>query len=157
MSQQGYDVAEICLNGHVSNDEAFTTPHRNVDYCSKCGEKTIQQCPSCKRNIRGYYRSNVIGRYYKPSYCIHCGDPFPWISKRLKSAEELADIVDEFTDEDKRLLTESLNDLVRDTPRSQVAAIRFKKIVSKTTSNIGAAFRDILIDIVAESVKKQIW
>lgn len=75
----------------------------------------------------------------------------------MAAAQELADLVDEFTDEDKRVLVESLDDLVRDTPRSQVAALKFKKIVAKTTGNIVSAFRDILIDVASEPVKRMIW
>lgn len=153
-----YDTAEICRNGHVTNESVKEYPIDSKKFCNVCGSETIQKCESCNFEIQGYHHMPGIGSIYeKPSYCINCGEPYPWIKDKLIAAEELADIVDEFTEEDKKILSSSLQDLVRDTPRSQVAAIRFKKIVSKASENIGFAFKEILFDVATEPVNKLIW
>ena len=38
---EGFDVAQVCPNGHVTNSSFHNEPQFNVDYCTKCGEKTI--------------------------------------------------------------------------------------------------------------------
>jgi hypothetical protein len=43
----------------------------------------------------------------------------------------LADELDELSPDDKELLKGSLDDLVADTPRTPLAATRFKKLVAK--------------------------
>jgi hypothetical protein len=53
--QEGYDVAQVCLNGHIVNFFAGSQPERNENFCSACGERTIVQCPHCKTKIRGQY------------------------------------------------------------------------------------------------------
>ncbi|MCG6537003.1 MAG: DUF2321 domain-containing protein [Syntrophales bacterium LBB04] len=76
-----YRIAEVCLNGHVSTDSADEFPESREKFCSRCGEATITQCPSCKSNIRGYYYiEGVIGgeEYEPPAFCFNCGNPFPW-------------------------------------------------------------------------------
>ncbi|MBK7867373.1 MAG: DUF2321 domain-containing protein [Ignavibacteriales bacterium] len=49
---EGYDVAQICLNGHCTNSSFKSFPEFNQDYCDKCGEQTITLCPACKSPIR---------------------------------------------------------------------------------------------------------
>ena len=151
-----YDVAQICLNGHVANSSVTTFPEGCREYCNKCGEKTIVACPSCSNKIRGSY-TLVAGGYNMPSYCEHCGKPFPWVAKRLEAAEELAELIDEFSVEDRMLLKTNLGDIVRDNPRSQVAALKVKKVLSKASPHFISAFRDILINVISDPINKQIW
>ena len=156
--REWYDTAEICRNGHVTNDSVNAYPLQSKKYCNDCGSPTIQKCEECNFDIQGYHHVPLVGSIYKtPSYCINCGTAYPWIMDKLLAAEELADLVDEFSEEDKKIISASLSDLVKDTPRSQVAAIRFKKIVSKASGNIGIAFKDILFNVVTEPVNKAIW
>jgi hypothetical protein len=92
-----------------------------------------------------------------PSYCRNCGSPFPWTKEKLNAAKELAELLDELTPEEQEQLKMSLNDLVKDGPRTVVATTRFKRLISKTSPEIISGFRDILVDVVSETVKKAIW
>src|SRR6266568_5517959 len=79
----GYDVAQICLNGHVINDRARTSPEFNSQHCKHCGTETITACTNCKALIRGEFHSPVIvivsGRQIAaPTYCHQCGAAYPW-------------------------------------------------------------------------------
>ncbi|WP_127488934.1 DUF2321 domain-containing protein [Paenibacillus ehimensis] len=153
-----YDIAEICLNGHVSNDSTKVNPSECKPFCDECGEKTITKCQNCSNDIRGYkINTNYNYSYKAPAYCINCGLPFPWIAKKLEAALELADLTDDFDDKDKEILSKNLNDLVRDTPRTQVAAIQFKKLVYRLEPHFIEGFKSILYNVLSDPVNKMIW
>ena len=52
---------------------------------------------------------------------------------------------------------ESLDDLVRDTPGTTVAATRFKRIATKAGGGAASAFKEILFSVVSETAKKILW
>ena len=156
-----FDAAQICLNGHVVNSAVKKYPEFNKAFCEICGQPTITKCPNCGAEIRGEYHSSVLsigGSYYKaPAFCSNCGSPYPWTKSRIEAAKELADELDSISDEEKEILKKSIDDLIRDTPRTEVAAVKFKRIVAKTGAETANLFKEILIEIVSETVKKMIW
>ena len=160
MSQSYYETAQICLNGHVTTSGIETSPESAAPYCPQCGSKTITQCQHCQARIRGYYMvPGVIAvfEYHKPSFCHNCGNPFPWTEQALEAAKELALEEHTLNPEERQQLADSLNDLVRDTPRTQLAATRFKRLIGKATSATASALRDIMVDIASETAKKAIF
>jgi len=154
-----YDVAQICLNGHVINSTARSCAHRNKKFCDKCGKETIMNCPNCNADIKGYYHGDVLAliSFDAPAYCHNCGKSYPWTEAKIQAARELAQESEDITDDEKRTLIQSIDDLVMDTPKTTIAATRFKKILSKTSRSVADAFRDILVDIVSETAKKLLW
>jgi len=50
-----YDVAQVCLNGHLVNAKTKDSPQHNKDFCTKCGNETITKCPECNQDIPGDY------------------------------------------------------------------------------------------------------
>jgi hypothetical protein len=52
MRDNWYDVAQICLNGHVINDSVKKYPQHNKKFCDKCGVATINNCPNCNTEIQ---------------------------------------------------------------------------------------------------------
>jgi len=156
-----YDIAQVCLNGHVMNEMVKSSPQHNQKFCDKCGSVTITECPHCNTPIRGYYHADgVISlgfKYSPPRFCYNCGKPFPWTEKALKAAKELADEIENLTKEEKEILKQSLDDLVKESPNVQVAALKFKKIMKKVGKTSTQAFKEILISILSESVKKLLW
>ena len=131
-------------------------PEHRQDFCDKCGAKTTMVCLACGEAIRGgIAESLVMTSRVAPKYCIHCGAAFPWTEQRLKAARGLAkELLDE---KDQQLLDESVQELVRDTPMTRVAAQRFKKLMTRIGREASEAFRDILVDILSETAKKVIW
>jgi hypothetical protein len=69
----------------------------------------------------------------------------------------LADELDDLTAEEREILKGSLDDLVADTPRTALAATRFKKLVARVGPVVADGFKQILIDVVSESAKKMMW
>jgi len=152
-----YDVAQICQNGHVINTSFIDYPQSNQSFCEKCGTATITQCPDCKASIRGYYRNSGDLKYDMPSFCINCGQPYPWTKLKLQAAHELAQEIDDIGAEDRVILQESIDALVKDTPLTPLATTRFKKIMVKVGQPTAGVFREILIDVLSETTKKALF
>lgn len=161
MRENRYDTAQICLSGHVINDKSVALPQHNQDFCDACGARTITGCQHCETPIRGYYHSAgwhvVGGAQVAPTFCHSCGQPYPWTDAKRKAARELVGELDDLSEEERDLLLQSIDDIVGDTPQTEVAATRFKKLAAKLGKGAADAFRRILVDIASESAKKVIW
>ncbi len=158
MTGKGYHTGQICLNGHVVHESLDLSPEYGADFCDRCGAKTITSCPKCTHQIRGAATGDITAvPYLAPSFCYRCGNPYPWTASQLKAAQELAAELEGLSDDDREVLTSSIGDLVRETPRTQVAIIRFKKLMVKVGKGGADAFKDILVNIVSEVIRKQIF
>jgi hypothetical protein len=155
-----YDVAQICLGGHIINGSFRTFPQHNQERCSNCGQETITTCQGCGCEIRGrYYVPGVIGgggTENPPAFCHKCGKPYPWTESRVEAARDLAEQLDLDLPE-RTLLEKSIEEMVRDTPRAPAEAVRFKKIVESAKPWGLGAFKEILYGIAGEAVKRIVW
>ena len=157
-----YDVAQICLNGHLITDRADSAPQHGQKHCDKCGAETTTACGKCKTDIRGDYHHPdimVVGSeaMSPPSFCHECGAPYPWTQAALSAARELAAELENLKPEERKALAGTLEDLVADTPRSSVAALRFKKLATKAGREAGQALRNILHGVATDAVRGMIW
>lgn len=166
LTQQGvfvgnYNVGQICLSGHAITGSANTSPQFRRTHCDKCGAKTIMECPSCHKPIQGSYESStvvMIGFAYEaPAYCCHCGAPFPWTEESIRSAVELLAEELQLGKEEVTQLEQSVRDVTSDTPRTPLGTARLKRSLAKAGKETAGAVRDVLVDVVSESVKKAIW
>jgi hypothetical protein len=161
MNGSFYDTAQICLNGHVINDNYRLYPEHNQRHCDKCGEPTIITCPHCNAAIRGSYEVPgvaVMGAPAPaPAFCHECGQSYPWTEKRLETAKYLAEEFDQLDEAEIQALKGTLDDLVRETPKTELASFRFKKLMKKAGKGAYDAMKDILTDLVSETVKKSIF
>lgn len=156
MNANWFDTAQICLNGHVVNQMTKRYPEQNQKFCDKCGAQTITECSYCKIPIRGHLHAehNYDFNYTPPRFCHNCGKPYPWTELKLKAAQELIDEAEKLTDTERTILKQSIDDLVKGTPNTQVAALRFKKYATKAGDVILGGLRDIMVDIASETAKK---
>ena len=156
-----YDTAQVCRNGHAINDRAGRSPQHNQPFCDKCGAPTLTACESCQTPIRGDYISDVVFgggfAYVPPAYCLNCGQPYPWMGAALDAARDLADELDGLSAEERESLKGTLDDLVRDSARTPVASLRFKKLVAKTGKEGAGMLKDVLVGVVSEAARKAIW
>jgi hypothetical protein len=157
----GYDVAQICMNGHVVNDSSVSFPQSNANYCQQCGEKTITACPKCSVPIRGDYHASGVAAFtgltQAPGFCHQCGAPYPWTESRLSAAREYVRELERLTDNEKGILERSLDDLVRDTADTPVAALRFKTLTAKAGPAAIEVLKGILIEVMKDSAKRVIF
>jgi hypothetical protein len=153
-----YDVAQVCANGHIANASVHDAPQFNQNYCDKCGERTITVCPSCSKSIRGRYRDLItLATYEAPSFCQYCGHPFPWTERALTAANEYVKELDSIEQEDRDRLIVSIQELTKDGPTSALAATRFKRLVDKAGLEAYQILREILVNVVSDTVRQTIF
>ena len=153
-----FDVAQICLNGHVINDRTQQFPQGNKRFCPICGEATTTTCLECDHPIRGDYISDlvvVMGRFYKmPAYCENCGKPYAWTERTRAAAEKLAADLPGLSDEEKGELVGSIDDLVRETPKTKPAAQRVKNLRAKAGGEAPGMLRDMIVSFGSAAAVK---
>ena len=158
MNDNWYDTAQICTNGHLINSASLKYPEHNSEFCGKCGAPTITKCENCNAGIRGKYHDryiNVVDFAPKPpGFCPDCGKPYPWTEAKLKAAQELADLLEDLSPEERELLKKSFDDIVRDTPQTAVAATQFKRLAAKVGKTVAEELRKLVVDIASETAKK---
>ena len=157
MSEGSYDTAQICNNGHVITPAYEDFPNNRKKFCPDCGAATINACPTCSSRIRGHLRGVIyIGDVTAAKICDECGTGYPWTTDALEAANELIEDF-ELNEADKTSLKASIPDLVRETPKSRVASKRFLQLTGKAGKGAASMLRDLLVDLVSESVRKLLW
>lgn len=155
-----YEVAQVCLNGHVITDQYNSSPELRKKFCGRCGTKTIHQCPNCNENIQGdYIVPGVVaigGQPKAPAYCHGCGYAFPWTETRLEVARQLTLEAEELIDERDDLIS-SLPDLVSDTPKTTLAANRWRKALTKLGEHTAIALKEIFVEVASETAKRLLF
>jgi hypothetical protein len=146
--REGYDVMQVCANGHRINSSAQTMPEFSSPFCSNCGAPTATTCQHCNTPIRGYYHSEGIISLAEPpvpKYCHNCGKPYPWQAAAIESLKE-ALREGSLTDSDLSDAESAIPDIVHDTPRTGLASLKLKRVLSKIAKPVS----DIAIKIVTE-------
>jgi len=151
-----YDVAKICLNGHVVNAYTKMMPERGGAFCETCGEKTLTACPGCQHEIQGPYQGAFVSQFRPPNFCRNCGRAYPWTERRLEAAKELIGQEQRLAPDEKAALETDIQDVTHDVPRTQAAAIRIKNALAKVPGALGSALRDIIVNVASEAAKKTI-
>lgn len=156
-----YDTAKVCMNGHLITNSIEQHPEHREPFCSSCGASTITKCPNCNSNIRGEHQTGVkaivipIGPATPPTYCVNCGKPFPWTEKKLKVQEAMEVLKGSGLSNTELAESESdLNEITKDSPDAQSAALRLKKHMLGLGSSAMASLRSLFVDIASETVKK---
>lgn len=155
-----YKNAEICLNGHLISANASSDNHQK--FCTQCGVQTISKCIKCDEPIRGWYQPDGIAVIHNsknfkiPSYCHSCGDPYPWTSSAIETAELLIREEEEISQEEIDKLVEVLSDLTVETPKTKLAIVRIKKFLSKSTEFTADGLKQFLIEFGCELALKSL-
>lgn len=155
-----WDVAQICLNGHIVNQRVIEDRDHCQPFCDRCGRATITACRRCSAPIRGEYHAPTVyflDAIQLPAYCLACGAPYPWTEQRVLAAKEFADEIEHLKPHERELLKVSIDELLTDTPRTEIAIVRFKRLVAKAGEDAGVGLREILVSVVSEAVKRAIW
>ena len=154
-----YKTAAICKNGHIVTSDISNGLQST--FCKQCGMEVISQCQNntCNAAIQGKYEVPGVINLCKrtsPSYCHACGKPYPWTEKKIQAAKMLVEDMDELSQEDKKKLSENIDNIITDTPLTEVSANRIKKGLMKVSKETAKAFRDILVSIASEVAKKSL-
>ncbi len=129
-----YEIQQVCENGHQINAGCNKYPERCVDYCKKCGAKTIKACSHCNTEIRGYHISIEGFSSYSadvPSYCHNCGEPYPWTESKIVTAVQIFAEFGDLSEEEKETIEQDINNIAKDIPQAELSAMRIKRIWEK--------------------------
>jgi len=145
-------AAQICWRGHVQN--ANGGDFKRGEHCPQCGEAFIDSCPRCEVAIRGNATMDTA-KYKLPYYCHACGNPYPWMDERLRTARELLDHDDKLTEDDRKALWADLKYVMSD-PKADLVPAKKKLInfkLEKATDWVREAVLDLLAKTAAEVIK----
>jgi hypothetical protein len=159
-----YGIAQICMNGHVIN---HSTDDQKLQqkFCEICGEEVINKCLVCEESVKGKARIEDLidppylyttSKYIRPAFCINCGNPFPWTQRAKESAFELIDMADNLNQTEKDEWKLSVPALIMNSPKANVAVVKFNSFTNKAGNVVGKAVKDIIIGVVSETIKNLI-
>ena len=148
-----YHIEQICLNGHLITNLADKYPELCQSHCSCCGASTITHCPTCNFPLHGNYdrgMSRTIASTSVDAYFYNCGAPYPWTEIAIQSTSQVIMQEKELADIDKNSMIESLPDIITETPKTSLAALRLKKGLSSVGKFTADAIRQFIIDFGCE-------
>jgi len=143
---ESYDIQQVCENGHQITGCSTIYPERQKEFCPKCGAPTLTACPACNKKIqgnrirqhesfldarRGATTMIPVGRANVPAYCSNCGKPYPWTENKIKTAIQIIEEFGDLSEEEKRTIEQDLNNIAKDTPQTELSAMRIKRIWEK--------------------------
>jgi hypothetical protein len=90
-----------------------------------------------------------------PKYCPECGSAFPWTQTQLESARQYALELEELTPADRQLLAGSWEDIATETPRSELAVLRVKKLMRKCREDTARDIMSMVFKIATANILSQ--
>lgn len=151
-----YDRQQVCLNGHQITSSAGSSPSLRSKFCKSCGAATTETCPHCSAPIKGRY--DVPGVFSTrgtpvPDYCDNCGEPYPW---RAAALDNLRGVLREsgLSETDLATAESALPDVVRDTPKTESAALRLKRVLGQMGKPAYDVAIKVVSDLASETAKK---
>jgi hypothetical protein len=159
-----YGNVLICMNGHVITAKA-NNQQIPEKYCATCGDEIINKCLKCGTYIKGIPRLEDLinppysyfgNPYIRQSYCTSCGEAHPWTLRGEAAAYELIEFATALTPQERDDWKQTIPILIKDTPKSSLALVKFKKYVAKAGVETGKAVKDIVVSVVSEVVKNAI-
>lgn len=155
MAAEGYDVMQVCLNGHSITSSAVRYPDFRQDFCSSCGSRTLMACEACETPIRGRYHSGALSirEIPVPKYCHGCGAPYPW---QLAAIENLKDLLEagDVAPKDLDTVVLALPDVIHETPKSESAALKVARVLKTMRKPAYDLAVKVVTDLASETAKK---
>ncbi len=74
----------------------------------------------------------------------------------LKAAKDIISLVETLTHEQKHDFVLTLEQLIRETSEAPLSKIKFKRYIKKIENDLAQSIKELLIDIVPDSIKKSI-
>jgi hypothetical protein len=126
-------------------------------FCKECGEETITKCRECNTSIEGriiHARVSAVGNFIPPKFCYGCGNPHPWTRSKIDALEELIEFEEKLSESNKEELKKNINDIITETPRTKIATMKFKHLITKMGKETGIVAKNLAIEIASETAKK---
>jgi hypothetical protein len=142
--------AQICLSGHIQH--CGGDPFDSKAHCKKCGATCIDECPKCKEPIQGVQASSQVTSYSRPQFCHRCGQPYPWMEDRLKTARDLLYHDGKLSIDERNELWPDLEYVMSD-PKADLAPAK-KKLIEIKLGKATEYVKDALLDLMAKTIKE---
>lgn len=164
----------ICINGHIQTTILEEDESYIKKFCSQCGSKIIDTCPSCNAFIIGgigylepiYHPhtymeidmkigDKVPSKESIPYYCHNCGKPYPWTVKFLNDYQNLLNLYSEEINIDlnKKIYDATENFLKNKFSTTSFSAIILKKYFSKLPDITKQIFINVISNFAGETLK----
>lgn len=152
-----YDVQQVCENGHKITGRYRTKEQRQMNFCDRCGEKTITACKNCGLEIQGDRMRELRDgsweldkRVIVPSYCRNCGEPYPWTQRRIRKAIKILMESGKLDKEEKETIEQDIYNISKNIPDSETSAWRIKRIWEKC----GRAGYEVIMELASRTAAK---
>ncbi len=159
-----YEIAQICLKGHVIHKNILSIKEIKDKYCERCGSVLIHECQSCHMPIRGEEKispwvGGLSNRYYHiPAYCYNCGNPYPWTRDIIDNTNAFIDEnMPELSQEERSDLKARIPDITFESSKLPLSASRIAKYLAKVSSLAKEGFKNNIFGITLELAKRYIW
>ena len=156
-----HEVAEACLNGHVTTSTVGVEPKKTSKFCPRCGQPTIRACPSCSTPLRGAYYEDEIGylveSYRLPQFCHECGGQFEWTKRIVAEAAAVVRDSGIATGEELAQFSNDIPELVVETPKTVAAASQTRVLLGRLSASARTLVHDILVEVISNAVSGQIF
>lgn len=87
---------------------------------------------------------------------VPAGSPYPWTSAALQNAKAIIEEDSELNDELKFSMSDSLPDILAETPGTNLAVVRLKKVFRQAGKLTCDALRQFVIDFGCELAKRSL-
>ena len=114
-------------------------------------------CPECHTPIQGHYRSPGVLSIREtpvPNNCQGCGTAFPWRQDAIASAIEILQMQLEEEEQDATEVAELVPVIAIETPKTQLAALKLKRLMSKLAKPAYDVSIKVVSDLVSETTKE---
>jgi hypothetical protein len=137
--------AFICENGHVISAESREC---NKKFCRACGKPIISTCRVCGSLIPGrpVHEYTWGAPYVAPTYCEKCGKPYPWLTAAIEATLLAIKESKDFSQAEIQQIETILPDVVIETPKTQLAAVRIKNAIEKGKGFAANILKQFVID-----------
>lgn len=149
------DSMQVCANGHPITQYAATVPASRSKFCKDCGARTIDACEYCGNPIKVRHNSRYQASHPIPKYCGDCGAAYPWQASAIENLKEIWH-ESELSPEDVQELDAALPDLLHDTPKTESASLRMKRILAKMGKPLYEVAIKVVTDIASDAAKKSL-
>jgi len=151
--QSGFDVMQVCLNGHRITDGVASMPQFRKAFCAECGAKTIMDCPGCHAPLQGPLqqpRRAFPRETSVPNNCQGCGTVYPWRQDAIASAIEILRM--QLEEQDAAEIAELVPAIAIETSKTHLAALKLKlkRLMSKPAYDVAIK---VVGDVAAATAK----
>jgi hypothetical protein len=145
---------QICISGHFIQPNRRTVTQKYA-FCPDCGDEVINKCQcNAPLTVRGYSERQgnyVVDKYLPiPKYCWACGKPLPWTEQIINATHELVEELEELSDQERKLITDNIEDFIDENPRTVLAATRIKKVILRAKDQAQIALKSFMIDVASK-------